>query len=217
MKKKHDQNNLSRWCSPVSKREPACDPIFQRKYSLSDIRHATQYLHLENTEKLNCKLFELQTHYNNSTGMTTSSMTIRIWRIFECEGLMVGWCAKRLKGPGFHLINYLTPLQLTWLRKLSKSLNIQYNRWTDKIESILRRIWLFEPLSHLSPLIKWIPFSNLVTERFLCVATIKEITWGGVWKAKIGGGLTTTYLTSTRSLRKYHYSSRGKRHLTSNT
>ena len=57
-RKKHDQNNLSRWCSPVSKREPACDPIFQRKYSLSDIRHATQYLHLENTEKLNCKLFE---------------------------------------------------------------------------------------------------------------------------------------------------------------
>ena len=159
---------------------------------------------------------QLQTHYNNSTGMTTSSMTIRIWRIFECEGLMVGWCVKRLKGPGLHLINYRTPLQLTWLRKLSKSLNIQYNRWTDKIESILRRIWLFEPHSHLSPLIKWIPFSNLVTERFLCVATIKEITWGGVWKAKIGGGLTTTYLTSTRSLRKYHYNM-GKKHLTSNT
>ena len=70
----------------------------------------------------------LQTHYNNNTGMTTflSSMTIWIWRIFECEGLMVGRCAKRLKGPCLHLINYLTPLQLTWLRKLSKSLNIQY-------------------------------------------------------------------------------------------
>ena len=58
MKKEPNQNILSRWYSPVSKREPACDPIFQRKYSLSDIRHATQYLHLEYTEKLNCKLFE---------------------------------------------------------------------------------------------------------------------------------------------------------------
>ena len=86
---------------------------------------------------------QLQTHYNNSTGMTTSltSLTIRIWRIFECEGLMVGWCAKWLKGPGLHLVNYLTPLQLIWLRKLSKNLK----RWTDKIENILRRIWFFEP------------------------------------------------------------------------
>ena len=87
------------------------------------------------------------------------------------------------------------------------------NRWTSKIESILRRIWLFEPHSHLSPLIKWIPFSNLVTERFLCVATIKEITWGGVWKAKIGGGLTTTYLTSTRSLQKYHNNISGEKNI----
>ena len=80
---------------------------------------------------------QLKTHY--STGMTTSSMTIRIWRIFECEGLMVVWCAKRLKGPGLHLINYLTPLQLIWLRKLYKSLNILYNRF---IEFISLKVYL---------------------------------------------------------------------------
>ena len=39
----------------------------------------------------------------------------------------------------------------------------------------------------VSTLINLVLFLNLVTERFLYVGTIKEITWGGGWKAKIGG------------------------------